>query len=313
VQDFRADELAELVESRRAVRIALMRSTIHLVSARDCLPLREVVQPVLDRELWGGPYGRAINGVDADELTRAGRRLLEERPRTLAELGELLQERWPDRDPRSLAYAIRNLVPLVQVPPRGLWDATGRAAHTTAEAWLRGRGAPASSPDELVLRYLAAFGPAAAGDVQAWSGLTRLREVVERLRPRLRAFRNEHGKELLDLPDAPRPDPDTPAPPRFLPPFDNVLLSHADRSRIVPAEHRKRVTAGLGRITLLVDGFTHAACSIRRERGKATLTVEPYARLPKRDRAAVVAEGERLLRFEAADAETHDVRFGART
>jgi hypothetical protein len=308
LEGFHADELARLIESRRAVRIALMRSTIHLVSARDCLPLRHVVQPVLDRELWGGPYGRAIRGIETDELTGAGRRLLEEEPRTLAELGELLRERWPDRDTRSLAYGIRNRVPLVQVPPRGLWGATGRAAHTTAEAWLGGREA-AASPDELVVRYLAAFGPASAADVQAWSGLTRLREVVERLRPGLRTFRDDHGKELLDVPDAPRPDGDVPAPPRFLPPFDNALLSHADRSRIVPPEHRGRVTVGLGRLTLLVDGFARGTCSIRRERGAATLVVEPFARLPRRDRAAVSAEGERLLAFAAAEADPRDVRF----
>jgi hypothetical protein len=308
---FRADDLAELIERRRAVRIALMRSTIHLVTARECLPLREVVQPVLDRELWGSPYGRALNGVDTDELTAAGRRLLEERPRTLAQLGELLHERWPDRDPRSLAYGIRNLVPLVQVPPRGLWGATGRAAHTTAESWLRRYAAAVTSLDELVLRYLAAFGPAAAGDVQAWSGLTRLREVIERLRPRLRAFRDAHGKELFDLADAPRPDPDAPAPPRFLPPFDNALLSHADRSRIIPAEHRSRVTVGLGRLTLLVDGFARATCSIRRDRGRATLVVEPFERLSKPDAAAVAAEGARLLAFAAADADSHEIQFAA--
>ena len=306
---FGADELARLIESRRAVRIALMRSTIHLVTGRDCLRLRHVVQPVLERELWGGPYGRAIQGIDTGELTAAGRRLLEEHPRTLGELGELLRERWPDRDARSLAYGIRNLVPLVQVPPRGLWGATGRAAHTTAEAWLGGPAAATSSPDELVLRYLAAFGPASAADVQAWSGLTRLREVVERLRPGLRAFRDGHGKELLDLPDAPRPDADAPAPPRFLPPFDNGLLSHADRSRIVPPEHRSRVTVGLGRLTLLVDGFARGTCSIRRDLGAATLVVEPFARLPKRDRAAVAAEGERLLAFAAAEADPREVRF----
>ena len=307
---FRADELAALIESRGAVRIALMRSTIHLVSARDSLALRPVVQPVLERELWGGPYGRAVAGIDTDELTAAGRAVLEERPRTLAELGEVLRERWPDRDARSLAYAIRNLVPLVQVPPRGLWGKSGRAAHATAAEWIGRRVAPASR-DELVLRYLAAFGPAAVSDVQAWSRLTRLREVADGLRPRLRTFRDEHGRELLDLPDASRPDPDTPAPPRFLPPFDNVLLSHDDRRRVVPEEYRRRVTAALGGLTLLVDGFARGAARIRRERGAATLVVDPFAPLSKDDADAVTAEGARLLAFAAADADAHDVHFAA--
>jgi hypothetical protein len=307
---FHPGELAELIESRRAVRIALMRSTLHLVTARDCLALRPVVQPVLDRELYGGPYGRGIAGLDTEELLAAGRALLEERPRTFSELGQLLQNRWPDRDARSLAYAIRNLVPLVQVPPRGLWGASGPPALTTAEAWL-GRHVDPASPDLLVFRYLAAFGPAKVGDVQAWSGLTRLREVAERLRPVLRAFRDERGNELLDISDAAQPDAEAPAPPRFLPPYDNVLLAHADRSRIVPDEYRRRVTASLGRLTLLVDGFVRGTCRVTRARGSATLVVEPFARLSKEEAAAVTAEGARLLAFAAADADRHEIQFAA--
>ena len=307
---FRSDDLASLIESRSAVRIALMRSTIHLVTARDCLALRPVVQPVLERELWGGPYGRAIAGVDTGELTAAGRAALAERPRTLAALGEALRERWPERDARSLAYAIRNLVPLVQVPPRGLWGRSGPAAHTTAEAWIGRRVAPASR-EELVLRYLGAFGPASVSDVQAWSGLTRLREVVEPLRPQLLVFRDERGRELLDLPDAPRPDAEVPAPPRFLPPYDNALLSHAERTRIVPDEHRRRVTVGLGGLTLLVDGLARGTARVRRARGAATLVIEAFAPLAETDAEAVTGEGARLLAFAAGDADAHDVRVTA--
>src|ERR671911_1971374 len=210
LEDFHPDDLACLILERRAVRIALMRNTVHLVSARDCLALRPLMQPVFDRTLYSTRANRAhLKGVEIEALVVAGRALLEERPRTAKELGELLREQWPERDAAALARAIRHLVPLVQVPPRGVWGKSGPAAHTTAEAWL---GRPLDrdpSLEEMVVRYLGAFGPATVKDAQTWSGLTRLGEVVERLRPRLSTFRDEHGRELFDLPDAPRPDPDT--------------------------------------------------------------------------------------------------------
>src|ERR671919_349549 len=196
LEDFHPDDLARLILERLAVRVALMRNTVHLVSARDCLALRPLVQPVIDRGLYGNRAHRAgVEGVDIEALSAAGRALLEERPRTAKELGEILRERWPERDPASLARAIRHLLPLVQVPPRGVWGKSGPAAHTTAEAWL-GRSLDSDpSLEEMVVRYLGAFGPATVKDAQTWSGLTRLGEVVERLRPRLRAFSDEHGRD----------------------------------------------------------------------------------------------------------------------
>ncbi|MDQ0377890.1 winged helix DNA-binding domain-containing protein [Amycolatopsis thermophila] len=177
---------------------------------------------------------------------------------------------------------------------------------------------PPSSPEvrlaqleELVLRYLAAFGPASVADVQAWSGLTRLSEVVDRLRPRLCVFRSEQGRELFDLPDAPRPDPATPAPPRFIAEFDNLLLSHADRSRVLPEGARKRVFGvpnGVFPGTFLVDGLVRGTWRITRERGAASLEIEPYGRISTKDRAALESAGARLLRFAAGEV-AHDIRF----
>ncbi len=312
LKDFRHDELARLITDRRVVRIALMRGTVHLVGARDCLTLRPLVQPVFDRDLRvNGNYRPAISGMDTAALMSVGRGLVEERPRTNAELRRLLHQRWPDRDAASLAYALRNLLPLVQVPPRGIWGAGGLPTLTTAEAWLGRPLEPDPSPEEIVMRYLAAFGPATVRDVQVWSGLTRLHEVVERVRPRLRTFRDEHGNELFDLPEAPRPDPDTPAPPRFLPEYDNVLLAHADRTRIVADDYRKRLMTVNGQIvgTVLLDGFVRGTWKIRGRRGTATLVVTPFKRLSKRDTAALSKEGARLLAFAAAEVQTHDIQF----
>jgi hypothetical protein len=296
LEGFAASELSALIVDRRAVRLALMRSTIHLVTARDCLALRAVVQPALERELKG-VRARRLAGLDLGEVVEAGRTLLEETPLGWTELGARLAERWPGRDPEALASAVRARLALVQLPPRGVWGAGGRALHTTAEAWL---GRPLSddpAPDAMVLRCLAAFGPASVADVQSWSGVPRLRDTLERLRPALRVFRGERGVELFDLPEAPRPDADTPAPPRFLPEYDNLLLSHADRTRVIPAEHAARVSASLGRPMFLVDGFVGGTWKLLRQRGGGVLEVAPFTPLPVRQRTAVLGEGERLLAF----------------
>jgi hypothetical protein len=310
LEGFRPDELARLITERHAVRTSLMRTTLHLVTARDCLALRPVLQPVLERGFYtGSPFARRIVGIDIEAVLSAGRALLEERPRTTAALGKLLGERWPDRDAVSLAHAVRYLVPLVQVPPRGIWGASGQAMWTTVEAWL-GRPMAAETADaaieDMVMRYLATFGPASVKDVQAWSWLTHLREVVERLRPRLRTFRDERGTELFDLPDAPRPHPETPAPPRLLPEYDNLLLSHADRTHVIADEYRARVFT---RGAVLLDGFVCGAWTIRRDRGVATLLVEPFGQFSQQGRTALTEEGSRLLGFVAADAQAHEVRF----
>lgn len=306
---FRPEKLARLIEERRAVRGLLMRGTIHLVSDRDYLALRPVMQSVMERVFSSGsPYGRNVAGMDVEVLLAAGRALVEERPRGRAELSRLLGERWPERDADSLGHAIAYLVPLVQVTPRGLWGKSGRAALTTVEAWLGRPLDRETSPDETVLRYLAAFGPATVMDVTVWSGLTGMREVIERLRPRLRTFRDEQGRELFDVTNGALPDPDTPAPPRFLPVYDNAFLGHADRDRIVSEEHRLRA-ATVGGSGFLVDGFGAGMWRIDRANGRATLLVEPFERLARRDRTSLAEEGARLLAFVAADAERRDVRF----
>ncbi|REF00180.1 winged helix DNA-binding domain-containing protein [Thermomonospora umbrina] len=314
VAGFTPGQAADLLTGREAVRMALMRSTIHLVTARDALWLRPLVQPVIERSTKGAFGGHWV-GLDRDEVTAVGRSLVEERPLTPSRLGALLAEHglgagWGERDPAALAQAVRAWVPLVQVPPRGVWGTSGPIAHTSAEAWL-GRP-PADDPplEDLVLRYLAAFGPATVKDVQTWSGLTRLREVTDRLGSRLVTFRDEEGRELLDLPDAPRPGPDVPATARFMYDFDNLFLSHADRGRVVTDVCRAQdFGRNIQPSLLLVDGFTEGAWKIVRSGDTAALVVKPFRRLTGAEHDDVADEGARLLEFAEADAAVKEVRF----
>ena len=291
--DFDPAEPSRLLEQRVLVRTLLMRRTMHLVSARDCLALRALHQPMLAQRARSVLRSRLV-GVDEAELAAAGYPLFDAEPRLLTEVGRAVQERWPGVAPRDLGDALSSLVPLVQVPPRGLWRQTGPARNTTIPRWLGRELAPAPEADELVLRYLAAFGPAAGADIRAWSGLSGLRPAVDRLRPHLRAFRDERGRLLLDLPDAPRPDPDTPAPPRFLPAFDNAVLGYADRSRIIDAQDRGLSVTGAR--FLLVDGRVRATWTVRAEDGAAELQISALGGFrPGRHADEVAEEALRLL------------------
>jgi hypothetical protein len=309
LERFNPATLSRMMTAPRAVRAALMRGTLHLCTARDYLSLRPLVQPVLTRGL-NGNFGRYLKGLDPRVVAAAGRRLLEKQPRGSAEIAKLLQARWPERDARALGYAVQYLLPIVQLPPRGVWGASGPVTWATAEAWL---GLPLKDPgplDKLVLRYLAAFGPASVMDIRSWSGITGLREVTDRLRRRLRMFKTSEGDELFDLPDAPRPDPETAAPPRFLPFYDNVLLGHADRSRIIPEGGGKWFfpTEGLLVGTILIDGFLAGRWKVAQQCDRATLIIDHFVRLRKQDRTALTREGRALLNFAVPDA-SHDLRL----
>lgn len=293
---FRPEDLSDLILHRQVVRLALMRSTIFLVTARDAWALRPLVQ-----------------GVDTAAVIAAGRAFVEAEPRTFKALGEHLLERWPGHDHQALEMSVRTGVPLIQVPPRGLWGRSGAVAHTSIEAWLGEPPPEWLSLDGMVRRYLQAFGPASVMDAQAWCGLTRLSEVFERLRPELAVFRDEQGRELFDLPDGPRPDPDVPAPARFLYDYENMLLSYADRSRVIVPERVRRIVVRQNESisTFLLDGFVAGTWQIERDRGRASLVVRPLVRLSKRDSDELLREGAGLIDFAAADAATRDVAIGA--
>lgn len=305
---FVPEQAGDLLNDRQLIRIALMRSTIHLVTGEDARALRPLIQPVLDRDLYRNhTHGKPVEGIDMAQLIADGAELLAPKPLTNKELGALLAERWRDRAAASLVYAIRNQVPLVQVPPRGVWGRSGPIAHTTVDAWL-GADSTARAPLEwMIRRYLAAFGPAGVKDMQVWSGLTRLRDVVERMS--LRVFHDEHGQELFDLPDISHPDPDTPAPPRFLYDFDNLLLSYADRTRVLTTDHGKQGyrTQRPAPQILLVDGFTAGDWTITRHADEVTITIRPYQPFGGDQAAAVAAEAEALLAFAHPHCSTRTV------
>lgn len=311
LEAFDPGEVSALLEERAIVRIALMRSTIHLVTTEDALRLRPLLQPAVAKPLTGH-WRRHLAELHAEEVASAAREAFAEHgPLTNAELGALLQGRWDGPDASDVAMGARVWVPLAQVPPRGLWGRSGAARHLPLESWAGRPLGPALPAEELVLRYLAAFGPATPADAQAWSGLTRLRAVFERLRPQLAVFRDEAGRELFDLPDAPRPGPDVPAPPRFLYDYDNLMLGHADRTRFGSSELRAEVLRRAGMYaygSLLVNGFLGGLWRIERGRGTATLVVRLAQPLDAAGRDAVTREGAALLRFWAPEV-SHEMRF----
>jgi len=300
---FEPAALSTAMEDRRAVRMVLMRGTIHLVSTDDAAAIRPVIQPVLDRELFANrTWSRGIEGVDVEPVLALGRALVEERPRTLAELRTELGAQATHGDPGSLAYAIRNLLPTLQATPRGLWGRSGDARLTTLDAWTGRSIAAEADPEPLLRRYLRAFGPATVGDMQAWSRLTGLRPVVERMRPALRTYRDERGRELFDLPDGVISDPDLPARVRFLPDYDNALLSHEDRSRIIPSLEWPELGDNITAPVYLVDGHVAGIWKLEKATRKgeaARLVIRPMVEHASDEHAEIHLEAESLAAFLA--------------
>ncbi|VVJ19732.1 Uncharacterised protein [Amycolatopsis camponoti] len=303
---FRPADLAALLESRQVVRIALMRGTVHLVTAADALAWRPAVQVLYDRDLKTNTlHAKALAGLDHDVVASAARELLAASALSSTALGAELARRW-DVPAASLTHLARGRLPLVQTPPRAIWGKAGQTTYACLDQWV-GASLPPPSPASLISRYLRAFGPATVADVQTWAGITRLGEVAASMD--LRRHRDEDGRELLDLPELSVPDEDVPAPPRLLGPFDQTLLSYADRTRVISDAHRKRVITqnGLVKGTLLVGGYVRGFW----ERKAAVLELSPFEKLPKRDLAALESAAGRLLTWAEPDAENREVRIHA--
>jgi winged helix DNA-binding protein len=309
LSDFNQESLSGPIENRQIIKATLMRATLHLFTADDYVRFRTTIQPALEQA--GAAIAKRRGGdFDRAQLLTAARRFIGEKPRTFAEISEMVTKLMPDVDVGSMRYTIRTHLPLVQVPVTGGWSYSNKPEFTLAEAWI---GRPISLKEnllEFVRRYLAAFGPASVTDAQTWSGL-KLKDAFEELRPELKIYRDEGRRELFDLPNAPAPDGDQPAPVRFLPEFDNLLLSHSNRRRMLADEYRSRVYLPALRVaaTILVDGFVRGAWKIERSKNSAALVIEPFATLTKKDREALADEGEPLIRFIEAKAKSYEVRF----
>ncbi|CNF48663.1 Protein of uncharacterised function (DUF1006) [Mycobacterium tuberculosis] len=301
---FEAADLHSVLHDRSLVRATMMRATLHLMTSADYTAFRTAMQPMLDGALR--VLGDRAKGLDLQKVVPAARSLLDEAPRTFNEVRALLQEQFPDVNDRALGYAVRLCVPLVMVPTQDRWGYPRTSQFTPAQAWLGTAPAADTAIDELMLRYLAANGPASAADAQTWSGLQSTGEALERLRPGLRVFTDDKGRELFDLPDAPRPGEDVPAPARFLPEFDGLVLAHADRRRIISDEHRPMLTTKNLRVraVFLWDGFARGIWETEYKRKVATLRMRPFEALPPAAVEELTAEGEALLHFLEPDAKS---------
>ncbi|HVE78215.1 MAG TPA: winged helix DNA-binding domain-containing protein [Gemmatimonadaceae bacterium] len=311
LEGFGREDLLAPLRQRQVVRATMMRGTLHLVSAADYLALRGALQPMLARGL--SVLGARAASLDVAALEADARAFFGAAPATFDALRTRFKARDPAADERAMAYAVRMYLPLVQVPTDAPWGFPAAAEFAVAEEWLGARLPADAAPAEvLVRRYLAAFGPATPGDAQTWSGVHGLRETFAALRPTLVTFRDARKRELFDLPDAPRPPEDTPAPVRFLPEFDNLVLSHDDRGRVVAAEHRARVVLKnlQVRATFLLEGMVAGTWRVERKKNAAVLVLEPFATLTKKALAALQSEGDALLRFAEPEAEVREVRLG---
>ena len=313
LRDFRRAELVGALHDRSAVRVTSMRGTLHVMTSTDYCAMRGALQPMLSRGMSSILRDRGA-ALDIDALDAEARRFFGKAAATFDALRNHLEAKYPKGDERAMAYAIRTHVPLVQVPTDATWAFPAAADFTLADRWLSTTvSTEATSAESLVLRYLAAFGPATPADAQAWSGMGGLRETFETLRPSLVTFRDARNRELFDLPDAPRPDEDARAPVRFVPDYDNIVLSHDDRTRIIADEHRGRVTLKnlQVRATFLVDGFVAGTWRSERKRKAAVLVIEPFGAVTKKARAALEEEGESLLGFLEDDATEREIRWAS--
>jgi hypothetical protein len=307
IEGFTRADLLRAIEARTVVRATSMRGTIHLMSAADFTAFRGCLQAGLDAGMLAILKERA-GRLDAPALVAAARTYLA-RPHNFEEVRDHLLARFPGGDERAMGYAVRMGLPVVQVPGQGAWGFPAQADFISAEAWLGRPVAACRSLEPLVRRYLAAYGPATAKDAQAWLGLPGLDAVFAKLSGALHVEKGPAGRTWYDLPEAPRPEPDTPAPVRFLPEWDSVVVTRADERVVLRADRPKVFLPGLRVAALvLVDGFAAGAWKVSATAKKATMTIETFSRWPAATRREVEAEAQALLRFVEPQTAAYEVK-----
>jgi hypothetical protein len=313
LQGFERAQLTKQFAKRAVVRATFLRGTIHVLSAKDYLRMRPAVQPALDAAMSGILRSR-LDAMDVDRVIARAREFFDAEPRTFEDLRDEFLRADPKADERAMGYAVRMRLPLVQVPDEDApWAFPQPACFAPADRWLESPVVTQpAKPDALLLRYLAAYGPATPRDFQAWSGLSpaSARDAFGRLSPRLLRFRSETRQDLFDVPDAPRPDGDVPAPVRLVPEYDNLIATRADE-RFVAKKDRSRVFLSALRIapTVLVDGFVAATWKLAAGRRAVTITIEPFGSMAAPVRRLVTAEAEAVASFAEPEAASVEVKF----
>lgn len=283
------------LEDRSLVRLLVMRGTVHLLVADDALSLRQWTAPVHEREIRVSQSIGAAREVDREAFVAALSELLADGPQPQKALGTALAERFPDVAPTQLGQLARSAAPLVQCPPRGTWKGSGGVVYQFVERWL-GRPLTKPDPQEIVRRYLAAYGPATAADVTAWSGVSRLGPVVKAMTD-LVVHEDEAGKPLYDVPDGELAEEDVPAPVRLLGQYDNVWLSHAGRDRVTTPESRTSwmgVNGGLAS-TVFADGMLVGLWRVADGRVEVLQTLRSLTRRERSELDDEIARVEALL------------------
>lgn len=307
LQGFRHEGLTALIVDRTLARATTMRATLHLHTADDLIGIREQVQPVVER-MWKSAFTKRFGNSDKTKVPKVGVKLLDKQPMTAGALGKALHEQFPQSEPLALAVLIQASELLVQIPPTRIWGSGHAPILTRVENWLPPPHRRPISREALVLRYLKAYGPASVNDMQAWCGLTKLSESFAAVREQLVTFASDDGRELFDLPDAPRPDPDIPAPVRFLPLYDNVYLGYDVRRRMLSEETAHMINMLREfKPAVLVDGAVAAGWVISAKKGAAAIEIECYRRMTKRQASEIEEEGLAFLKFMQPEATSCDV------